>query len=134
MLQLNRYTDRGKAISTMGTSEFLPKINSNDFSSVNTFPPNSEVYVSIRTVLCCHACIKHNVFRGTEECISSKFMESGEKIILCVGDNTKGPKPSKGRWIKYRWDKCNIAFIACDKCDKCNIACDKCDKNCAHAI
>ena len=51
MLQWNRYTDRGKAISTMGMSEFSPKINSNDFLSVNTFPPNSEVYVSIRTVL-----------------------------------------------------------------------------------
>jgi hypothetical protein len=28
MLQWNRYTDRGKAISTMGMSEFLSKIKS----------------------------------------------------------------------------------------------------------
>ena len=31
----------------------------------------------------------------------------------------------KGRWIKYRCDKCDIP---CDKCDKCDIACNKCDK------
>ena len=31
---MEQYTDRGKAISKMGTSEFLSKINSNDFSSV----------------------------------------------------------------------------------------------------
>jgi hypothetical protein len=62
MLQWNRYADLGKAISTMGRSNFLPKIKYNGFLSV--FVPTPKELVAgfnVDSLIFCQFILFHQI-------------------------------------------------------------------------